>query len=416
MKRAWMLVGLLLAGCQGLVATPETRTGDPELVKPIDGLNSEQLAQFYRGQALFERNWSPQEGLGPLFNDTSCVSCHGLPAAGGGSARMTTLVAGERNGAQLTLAELGAPMIQDNAVRIGASADARMPREQIPSEAKVVSRRSSPPTFGDGLIEAVPEADILAQLESSPRKTELGIKGIANAEFNQIGRFGWKAQKGDLIEFTQQACQFELGLSTPGRPQEHFPNLPPQKLASPSHYGNPETPWVQSFFDEKVASGREFSAPDLTPEQFMDMTNFQRFQAPPPRLPLTAQAALGETRFAEIGCAACHTPAMKTGANAHGIPEGLEVRLYSDLLIHDMGAGMSDGLIQGIANGRYWRSTPLWGLRFRERFIHDGRASTLEAAIQAHGEPDSEARKVTEAYNALPAGEREALKAFLRSL
>lgn len=415
MKRLLPFVILGLAGC-GVAATPEPVTRDPGLVTPIAGLSSAQVAQFKRGRVLFERNWAPQEGLGPLFNDTSCVSCHGLPSAGGGSARMTTLVAGEKNGAQLTLVELGAPMIQDFAIRVVAEDGTRMPLEQIPSEARYVSRRTSPPTFGDGLIEAIPEADILAQLEANPRKTELGIKGLANAEFHQIGRFGWKAQKGDLVEFTQQACQFELGLSTPGRPQEHFPNLPPQKLASPSHYGNPETPWVTAFFDQKVASGRDMSAPDLTAEQVADLVAFQRFQAPPPRLPLTAEAAIGEKRFAEIGCALCHTPTMKTGPNPLGIAEGLEVGLYSDLLLHDMGEALSDGLIQGIAQGRHWKTTPLWGLRFRERFLHDGRASTLEEAIQAHGAPDSEARKVVEAYQALPTTDREALKAFLKAL
>ncbi|MNR75433.1 Cytochrome c [compost metagenome] len=415
MKRFAVMLALLLSGC-GSGMTPEPLPGESALVTPIPGLNPTQVAMFNRGRVLFERNWAPKEGLGPLFNDTSCVSCHGLPAAGGGSARMTTLVAGEKNGAQLTLADRGAPMIQDNAVQIGTSAAVRMPFEQIPPEARFVSRRTTPPTFGDGLIEAIPEAQILAQLAADPRKAALGIRGIANAEFNQIGRFGWKSQKGDLVEFTQQASQFELGLSSPGRPQEHFPNLPPQKLANPSHYGNPDTPWVTEFFDMKATSGRATASPDLSEAQVADMVAFQRFQAPPAPLPLSGPAKLGETRFQEIGCAVCHTPRMTTGPNALGIPEGLEVALYSDLLVHDMGEALGDGLIQGIAQGQHWRSTPLWGLRFRERFLHDGRASTLEEAVQAHGAADSEARKVTEAYNALPEADRLALKAFLKSL
>ncbi|MNX74513.1 hypothetical protein D3C86_1059560 [compost metagenome] len=125
------------------------------------------------------------------------------------------------------------------------------------------------------------------------------------------------------------------------------------------------------------------------------------------------EAQKGERLFAGIGCAECHTPQMKTGPNAIGIPEGLDVPLYSDLLTHDLGESLNDHLIQGVAQGPYWRTTPLWGLRHRRLLLHDGRAGTVEEAIRFHG---GEGAKVRGAYEALPAPDQGALKAFLLSL
>lgn len=379
---------------------------DTDFVRPLPGLDHARLERFEHGRRLFEKNFSPSEGLGPLFNATSCKACHGLPAAGGGSLRTVTLVAGDVRGANVPLKEKGGPMIQADAIE-------GVPQERLPAEACALSVRLSSPTFGMGLIEAVPAEAITAQLAPDPRKEALGIHGLANWEFDQIGRFGWKAQKGDMIEFSQQACQFELGLSTSGRPQEHFPNLPPQALASPSAYGAPEAPWVKAFFDRKRASGKPPAAPDLDKAELEALAAFQRYQAPPAPLPRDARAEAGARLFEAQGCALCHAPGFTTGPNDAGVPEGLPVPLYSDLLVHDMGPASSDGLVMGLAKGSYWRTPPLWGLRFREKLMHDGRAESFGEAIAQHG---GEGAGVAAGYAALSVEEKAAIAAFLKTL
>ncbi|MEB3330413.1 MAG: di-heme oxidoredictase family protein [Candidatus Sericytochromatia bacterium] len=411
-SRPWPLLLLAPVGLVGCHAQPVATTGERAAAEPrafvrsLQGLSAAQREQFARGRALYEKTFTPAEGLGPLFNRDSCRACHGQPGTGGGSALSVTLVAVERNGAQLTLKEQGAPMIQERAL-------GGVPLEQIPMDATVVSHRISPPTFGLGLLEAIPAADVTAQLAANPARAAWGVRGKANWEFNQLGRFGWKAQKGDMVDFTQQACQFELGLSSPGRPQEHFPNLPPQRLEAPANLDDPAHPWVKAFFTQRAARGIPQSQPDLSQAQIDDMVAFQRWQAPPEALPRSAEAEQGRRLFEQVGCATCHVPAFQTGPNALGVPAGLPVRAYSDLLIHDMGEGLADGLLQGVAGGRDWRTPPLWGLRHRTAFMHDGRTDSLHEASMLHG---GEGARSRDAYSALSEAEQLSLEAFLRTL
>ena len=412
----WALAAcvLVVSGCARAQAADPAAGADPAaaaapgFVRPIPGLGKAELKAYARGKALFEKNFTPEDGLGPSYNNVSCRACHGLPATGGGSWEILTLVNGDTRGATTPLAQVGGPVIQDKTI-------AGIPLEAMPLEARHVSRRISPPTFGMGLMEAVPAAALTAQLADDPRKRELGVKGRANWEFDQIGRFGLKSQKGDMIEFTQQASQFEMGLSSPGRPAEPFPNIPLQKLERPSHLNNPATPWVKTFFETKTRQwGKAMAAPDLTQEDVEDLAAFQRYQAPPPALPLDAAARRGRGLFHTTGCASCHTPGFTTGPNAFGVPAGLEVPLYSDLLVHEMGEPMDDGLIMGLATGTEWRTAPLWGLRYRTRYLHDGRADDLEETIRWHRH--GEAAAVVARFEALSGYEREALMAFLATL
>lgn len=407
---AIVLAALMVSGCARAQAADQASAGVSArgFVRPIPGLDAKRLKAFERGKKLFEKNFTPEDGLGPTYNNVSCRACHGMPATGGGSIEMLTMVNGDTRGATTPLAAVGGPIVQDKAI-------AGIPIENMPVETRHVSRRTSPPTFGMGLMEAVPASAITAQLAPNPQKRALGIRGRANWEFNQIGRFGWKSQKGDMVEFTQQASQFEMGLSSPARPAEPFPNIPLQKLKNPSHLNNPETPWVKAFFKTKTTQwGRKMAEPDLTQAMVDDMAAFQRFQAPPPPLPLDATARHGRELFYSTGCTSCHTPSFTTGPNKIGVPAGLDVPVYSDMLVHDMGEPMDDGVIMGLATGTEWRTMPLWGLRYRSRFLHDGRTDSVAEAIDWHRH--GEARAVVARYEALSEGERGALMAFLDAI
>ncbi|MBM3266256.1 MAG: hypothetical protein FJZ01_01290 [Candidatus Sericytochromatia bacterium] len=379
-------------------------TSSDVFVKPLPGLTQKQLEQFNRGRALFDKTFTPAEGLGPLFNNTSCKMCHGFPDSGGGSKELLILIAGVQGDAPVTLKEQGGPVISDRALH-------GIPQEQFPVGTTAISKRISPITYGTGLIEAIATADILANLGQSARRQELGIVGKANYDGPELGRLGWKNQTGNMRNFTVTAANFEMGLTSKERPYEFFPNVLPQAIAAPPLYASASYPFVKAFFDSRGAASASL---DLTPAQVDDMTFFQRFQAPPPPLPLTVQAAMGKEAFTRIGCAECHVPSFKTAKNAIGIPEGVTANLYSDLLLHDMGPLMDDGIKwQGAAKGTEWRTTPLWGLRFRKVFLHDGRTDSLDDAIRNHG---GEGAKVTAAYNALDAASRDAIKAFLMSI
>ncbi len=407
---AVILLALLAGGCAGAQAADQASgaAAGRGFVRPIPGLDAKRLKAYEDGKKVFEKNFTPEDGLGPNYNNVSCRACHGMPATGGGSWEMLTMVNGAKDGGTTPLAKQGGPIVQDKSI-------AGIPIENMPVEARHVSRRISPPTFGMGLMEAVPAAAITAQLEASPMKRALGIKGRANWEFDQIGRFGWKAQKGDMVEFTQQASQFEMGLSSPGRPAEPFPNIPLQKLKAPSHLDNPATPWVKTFFEVKTTQwGRKQEEPDLTQKMVDDMAAFQRYQAPPPPLPLGASARRGRELFYDTGCTTCHTPGFTTGPNEFGVPAGLAVPVYSDMLVHDMGEPMDDGVIMGLATGTEWRTMPLWGLRYRTRFLHDGRTDDVAEAIGWHRH--GEAAAVVARFEALSDGERAALMAFLAAL
>jgi CxxC motif-containing protein (DUF1111 family) len=150
-------------------------------------------------------------------------------------------------------------------------------------------------------------------------------------------------------------------------------------------------------------------------------SNFQRFLAPPmPSLTLpggSASIGRGKTQFSNVGCALCHTPSLKTDGNASvAALRNQTVNLYSDLVVHDMGDGLADGVTQGGAGPREFRSAPLWGLGKRIFFLHDGRTSDLVVAIKAHASNGSEANGVVARFNALSESAKQDLLNFLRSL
>jgi CxxC motif-containing protein (DUF1111 family) len=370
--------------------------GAENLTVPLADLTAAQRAAFDAGLEEFEEKETPEEGLGPVFNGKSCAECHAVPSVGGsepnlGVARETRI--GGPNGD--LLANLGGPLLQQRAIDLPGC---NLQGEGVPREATFVSLRISTPLFGAGLIEAIPEATI----------TNRGNGGRPNRVFNpdtkrtELGRFGWKAQVATLHQFSGDAYLNEMGITNPSFPEENRPQgkpLPPGCDTAPLCVNDPTKQCPNDLEDD----GSGVTA----------FENFMKFLAPAPRRPITAQVQRGEQVFSQIGCATCHVPTMKTGANPM-IPalSNKDVNLFSDLLLHNIGTG--DGIVQGEATGADFRTAPLWGLSRRDNFMHDGKSKTIQDAILRHGAPD--AVNALNGFVGLPQPDHDALLAFLGSL
>ena len=391
------VAAILLAGCDQLttVAPPDGDVFDA----PLSGLSSAELAAFARGDAEFERQFSPNTGLGPIFNDVSCATCHS--GDGRGQLRNALLRIGEPENA--FLASLGGPQIQDKAIS-GA-----LP-EVIPSGV-AVSVRLPPPVFGAGLIEAIAEADILANADPDDLDGD-GISGRANfvsaASFVpagepgggaglRLGRFGRKAQNAVLLQQVVTAYLEDMGITSPFLPLENRNPLS----------GVP----VEAI--DRVAD------PEVLESTVQAVTHYLRALAPPAPGAETPTRSEGRVVFQQVGCASCHVPSFQTGASPLAAASGQTVELYSDLLLHDMGDALADLRSDGQATGREWRTAPLWGTRLMRHFLngqalllHDGRARSVEEAILLHG---GEALAARNAFANLTAARRAALLDFVES-
>jgi CxxC motif-containing protein (DUF1111 family) len=363
-----------------------------QLGDPLPGLSDAEFAAFTNGLDEFTAVEVPASGLGPIFNGASCVQCHNGPAPGGGSPRRVTRFGRLVDGRFDPLVERGGSLLQRFAI------DPRA-RETIPPEANVIADRLSTPLFGAGLIEAIPDAAILA---NAARRKSDGISGRAalltdvSTGAQRVGRFGWKAQQATLLAFSGDAYVNEMGITNRFFPDENAPNGDAARLAAFD-----AVPDIEDSVDPATGRGDIDGAAD-----------FMRLLAPPARLPSTPSADAGERLFAQAGCAACHQPTMQTGPSPIAALDRKIVALYSDLLLHDMGS-LGDGIAQAAAGPREMRTAPLWGLRARTPFLHDGRATTLAAAILAH---DGEAAAARERYARLAPGQQRELLDFLGTL
>jgi len=358
----------------------------------LSSLSASQKADFANGKVEFLNVEDPASGLGPIFNDVSCVACHFQGGAGGASRTTVTRFGRITNGAFDPMTEFGGPLLQRRAI-------APQYLEVVPHEATIVIRRITTPLFGAGLIEAIPDATLTTNAGTSKPD---GIKGKAATVKDPIsgqmhvGRFGWKAQHSSLDGFAADAYLNEIGITSRYFPEENAPNGNKALLAKADKILDPE---------DALASGAVKSDLNLA-------ADYMRLLAPVPPANQTAAVVSGQTVFAQTGCANCHTPTLTTGASPIAALANQKVNLYSDLLLHDMGK-LGDGMVQGAATEREMRTAPLWGLRLRDVYLHDGRASTLDLAVLAH---DGEAKIVRDRYATLPAAKRQALLAFLNSL
>jgi hypothetical protein len=332
-----------------------------------------------RGARLFQTEFTPQDGLGPLYNARSCLQCHQSPTAGGMGTKGLAVVhrVGRFDGRSFDpLVGSGGPVARAHTIaELGVPCD--LPRGP-PAAANLISVRNAAPLYGIGLIDRIPDAVILAG-----EVVRGGVKGrpniVSDAQgFERVGRFGWKGDVATLEQFVAEAFRNELGITSP---------LAPIDL---------------------VAHGRNCGGTTAAlDDDGMSIRAVSAYLAALPPLPPTfgAQHRAGETLFSAIGCPACHTPALSA--------DGIDVQLYSDLLLHDMGPALNDGVVQGSATGKDWRTTPLWALGSRGRFLHDGRAVNINDAILVH---DGEAAPAAKAFRQLSQDERAALLAFLSAL
>jgi CxxC motif-containing protein (DUF1111 family) len=375
--------------------TPPAAPNAPQLNglgQPFAGLTADQLAAFNDGRVEFRHVETVASGLGPIFNDVSCVACHSAGGVGGASRRTVTRFGRTVDGVFDPLEAHGGSLLQARAINPAV-------REVVPPEANTVARRVTTPLFGAGLIDAIPDSTIvLGTLGRKPAgiigKVSV-VRDVVSGE-NRIGRFGWKAQQATLLAFSADAYRNEMGITNRFFPTENAPN------------GNTE---LLARFD-LIADIEDEIDPADGKADIDRVADFMRLLAPPARGVITASAAAGERIFGALDCAVCHTPSMTTGKHSIAALSEKSVGLYSDLLLHDMGA-LGDGIAQGTAGTRDMRTAPLWGLRARPTWLHDGRANSIDQAVRAHA---GEAQGARDRYNALSATDRQQLLDFLNTL
>lgn len=384
------LVMAALAG--GLACSPASDTSAAEPGAPLPGLAEAEVARFRAGLALFDKVYSPEEGLGPLFNENQCSACHTVPASGGttGFERVVKATRFTGQGVCDPLTGEGGENVRKQATPLIKAHG--VARETIPPGA-TVGRFMPPFLFGLGLVEAVPDEAILSREDPDDRDGD-GISGRAGrTPDGRLARFGRKAEFATIREFTESALRLEMGLTARAADRETVNGRPIPRGTDPV----PEPEVDQATLDL--------------------LTAFVRFLAPPAPIAPRSRAhgdslTAGRRLFDGLGCATCHTPVLRTGNSAVAALHRRRLYLYSDLLLHDLGPALADVCGHSAAPAEI-RTEPLMGLGRRDRFLHDGRTGGLTDAILAHG---GEAQRVRDAFARLPWARQRYIVVFLESL
>lgn len=380
-----------------------------------DGQTNGYLSQsaYDEGLAEFNKVETPADGLGPVFNDVSCQSCHRGPIDGGTS-QVTVQRAGYFDGFNF-IDPPGGSLIPSKA--IDPSIQARVPRD-----ANVRTVRTSLSTLGDGYIEAIPDSAIKDIAVNRPRQS----KGLINGQYlfvdileapgkQGLGKFGWKSQHASLVSFSADAYRNEMGITTP-----LFPSEPTSNGRSVDRFdtaGKPNDTNDGVFLAANFI--RATKAPARTPGSPNNGVNA------PKRAQTSRQVSInqGEKVFNDTGCGICHTATFITapaGTSINGgtysIPAalgGITIHPYGDFLLHDVGTG--DGIVQngGQSTRNKIRTMPLWGLSKRRMFLHDGSAKSVADAIKRHA---GEASQVIAGFNRLNPQDAQQLMNFLDTL
>lgn len=433
--------------------TTVKKSGANAFSLPAGNLPLSKRLDFSVGNSFFRNPWvqapattDARDGLGPLFNTNGCQNCHikdgrGHPPEQGDRNAVSMLVrlsipamTVEQKKALITDGTIPDPIyggqLQDFALS-GAKPEGqidltysevpvtfadgevitlRKPQLEIadlnygPIHPDVMmSARIAPPMIGLGLLEQIPEATLSA-IAKEQQSAGLGISGKLNKVWDVekqktvTGRFGWKAGQPTLMQQNAAAFNGDLGLTS---------NLFPNENCSA----------LQSVCNELPDGGK----PEVSDNVLTFVEFYSRHLAVPARRDVTEpQVMAGEAVFSDLGCSSCHQSQIKTGKN-NDLPALSEqlINPYSDLLLHDMGEGLADNRGEFLANGREWRTAPLWGIGYTEEvnghsyFLHDGRARTLMEAVLWHG---GEAQQSRDKVLTLSKTERDALMAFLQSL
>ena len=362
---------------------------------PLPGITPTEFEAFRLGLEDFLEVEDAEEGLGPAYNNTSCAGCHNVPAIGG-IAPVTTVRAGRR--------EPDGTFRDFDAARGSLFQLFSIPTHScqsvIPAEANVIARRVPIPLFGAGLVEAIPDAALLAIQDPNDADGD-GVSGRASMITDRatgdlrVGRFGWKAQIATLLEFSGDAYRNEMGITNDLFPQELTFNVTDEQLRLCDPLPEPE----------------DIPEPGTGRRGIDNFESFMKLLAPPARGPISDRVTAGHEAFTSVGCAACHIPVLTTGPDTNPLFDRQPVPLFSDLLLHDVATG--DGIGQADAEPNEIRTPALWGLRHRRPLLHDGSAATVLEAVLRHG---NEAQAARDRFLALSAGELDALLAFLEAL
>jgi CxxC motif-containing protein (DUF1111 family) len=436
--------GLLELKSGGAMTVHETNRN--AFSQPAANLDVQRRGEFFIGNAFFNSAWivapasaGARDGLGPLFNARSCDACHnndgrGRPPEHEGERPVSLVIQfatptpGDNNeprsdpryGSNLNpFANRGVPA--EGTVRIenqevhGKFADGETYTLLAPTykfedlqygelaHDTQFSPRVAPSVFGVGLLEAIPEAQILERNDPADSDKD-GISGRPNRVWDHVakkvvmGRFGWKLNQPDVAHQTAGAFSAEVGMTTTLRPDENCTEVQTACGAAPNG-GKPEV-------SDKI---------------FRHIVNYQHMLGVPARRHLDVpEVKQGARLFAESGCAACHRSTFVTG-EVKDAPWLSKQTLhpFTDMLLHDMGTGLADGRADFEADGNEWRTPPLWGIGLQQavnghtRLLHDGRARNVSEAILWHG---GEGERAKEAFRNLSKADREALLAFIDSL
>lgn len=395
-RRRWapgfgtLAVAIFLASCAD--APGSVPTNQPGL--PLPGLTADQLARFEEGRAWFDYGWSAEEGLGPLYLQDRCSSCHDLPTLGGTGVEVLPLVSRSLGaGSCDPLEALGGPVIQYRATPLLQGAGIQ--RERNPEVATERVKLLAPLLYGAGLVEAIQEAEILSRADPDDLDGD-GISGRpARTADGRIGRFTRKGTAADLLHQAASAASTDIGLTSSIHPQENTVN------------GKPLPDGVDPAVD-----------PELRQDVLDRIVEYLRYLAPLSReSPETTAAAdsirRGEDLFEGVGCTGCHTPSMITGENEVEALSQQTIYLYSDLLLHDLGPDFRTVCSGEVAVSESITAR-LQGLGLRYTFIQDVMGHPgVEEVILRHG---GEAQASRDAFAALGFTERELLLRFLASI
>jgi CxxC motif-containing protein (DUF1111 family) len=442
-----IIISLLAApaafGQAATVVDPGVRCGAPGAGGPLAGLTQAQQNFFTAAQGIFEEidsvsgtvAGSTGNGLGPRFNADSCAACHQQPSIGGTSPANNPLFAIAAKGGASSNANTVPSFITPNgpirearfiknpdgtpdggvhdlfviSTRVDApGCNILQPNFNAAIAAGNIIFRIPTPVFGAGLVETIPDGNL--KTDSVNISGPQASLGIASGAFNTSGndgtitRFGWKAQNKSLLIFAGEAYNVEQGVTN-----EAFPN---ERDDTQGCRFNPTPEDATNLTDSEPSNS---PASDFSSD-IVNFAAFMRLSAAPTPAPATNTSTQGNNQFVNIGCGGCHVPRHTTGQSVVTSANLVTVSPFSDFALHNMGTGLQDQISQGAANGQQFRTAPLWGIGQRLFFLHDGRTTSLLAAIEAHASTGSEANQVVHNFNLLSASDQQAILVFLRSL
>jgi CxxC motif-containing protein (DUF1111 family) len=426
------LIFVALVGCQ----TENDERESPVALKIAEGIYGQpgemvtfateaQEATFIRGEEVVQRRFTLEEGLGPLFNVSFCGACHEKPTFGGSAGHYRDFyiygerlpggsfsASGPRSGVLSTFEFITPPSSQTEEV----APSLMVTKREAELEANLMTLRNPIPFFGIGLIAQISEEAILANVDPTDLDGD-GISGRPNYDQGYVGRFGLKAQTVSIENFIRGPLFNHLGITTNPLPAERQAELPVPSVAEERdaevEIQNLEGPLQLEVHtlpqaaapSEPLTDSDETPDPEMSSDDLFDLVSWAMLLAAPMPDPMSAESELGQGLFHAVQCASCHIPSLES-------PRGA-IPAYSDLLLHDMGEEMADGVVMGLATGHEFRTQPLWGVSATGPYLYDGRAHTLTEAILFH---DGEAEESREAFEALTTDEQSSLIEFLMSL